>query len=108
MSAHPQVRGRLIAWDTKVHPDNDIEVSSDCLDKFHKMKLKELNGGTTLSSYTDHVEKKGYTCKTHIVLTDGCVEEKPKTPPGKCVFVLCKGGDDKIVKNYGEVVWIND
>lgn len=104
MTSHSQIKGRLICWDTQVDENNDIEVDSQCMDKFYKLDLRNICGGTELSSYTNYVEKKGYNSRMHITLTDGFIEFNPKVPPGKNIFVLCKGGSDEIVKNYGEVL----
>jgi predicted metal-dependent peptidase len=107
LTSHSNVSGRLICWDTKVNPDNDIEINSQSLESFRKLNIKDINGGTTLSSYADHIEKKGYSSQVHIHLTDGYIESKPKLPTGRHLFVLTKDGRDEVVKKYGEVVWLN-
>jgi len=107
LTAHPNVKGRLICWDTHVKEENDIEVSTQTLYKFKKFNLKDVSGGTDLSSYARHINKKGYSSNAHIVLTDGYIESKPILPNGKILFVLTKNGDDSIIKKYGEVVRIN-
>jgi len=104
MTSHTQIKGRLICWDTQVDENNDIEVDSQCMDKFFKLDLRNISGGTELSSYTKYVEQKQYNSRMHIILTDGYIESKPRIPPGRCLFVLCKNGSDEIVKNYGDVI----
>lgn len=106
MTSHNQIKGRLICWDTRVDENNDIEVDSQCMDKFYKLDLRNICGGTELSSYTNYIKEKGYNCRMHITLTDGYIEPEPEVPAGKNIFVLCKNGSDKIVKNYGEVLRI--
>lgn len=108
MGAHAQIKARLICWDTDVSEANDIEVTSNTPDKIAKLNLRDISGGTEFSAYADYIERKGYTSRMHIVLTDGYIEEKPRVPAGKCVFVLCGGATDSIVKNYGEVLYIKD
>jgi predicted metal-dependent peptidase len=104
MTSHTQIKGRLICWDTNVDENNDIEVDSQCMDKFYKLDLRNICGGTELSSYTDYIEQKQYNSRMHIFLTDGVIESRPRVPQGKCLFVLCKNGSDEIVKNYGDVI----
>lgn len=108
ISGHPQVKARLICWDTNVSPNNDLEVDSQTMDKLKKLNLKNVNGGTEFSAYTRYLEEKGYNSRVHIVLTDGYIESAPKCPNGKCIFVLCAQGSDEIIKKYGEVLYLRD
>ena len=72
------------------------------------MKIKDCNGGTSLSSYQEYLERKDYKCRLHIIFTDGFLENTPKIPEGNVIFVLSKQGSDSIVKNYGSVCNITD
>lgn len=109
LTCYPQVKGRIICWDTEVNEANDIEVDTcTAVQKVQGMHLRDINGGTELSSYNRYCEKKGYCSRLHVILTDGFIETKPVVPYGKILFVLTPDGDDKIIKNYGEVCRLSD
>lgn len=108
VTAHPNVKARLICWDTRVDPKNDLEIDTKTVDKLKKLNLSNVNGGTELSAYCDYVEEKGYTSRVHIHLTDGYIEQLPRLPNGRHLFVLCGSHTDEILRNYGECICIKD
>jgi predicted metal-dependent peptidase len=109
LCCYPQVKGRIICWDTEVNENNDIEVdTATAVEKVKGMKLRDISGGTELSSYKRYCEKKGYRSRLHVILTDGFIEDKPQVPDGRILFVLTPDGDDKIIGKYGEVCRLSD
>ena len=109
LRCYPQVKGRIICWDTEVNEANDIEVDTNtAVQKVKGMKLQDINGGTELSSYKKYCDKKGYKSRLHIILTDGIIEDTPVVPSGKILFVLTPDGKQSIIQKYGEVCNLKD
>lgn len=108
LESYEQINARLIFWDAHVDPDNDFVIDRNNKGSLTDLKVKNCNGGTTFSCYTDYCEEQGYTCRIHIILTDGGIEPNPKLPDGKLIFVLTKDGTDRYVKEHGEVCWLDD
>lgn len=102
-----QIKMRVIAWADSVLEEDDIEVTRGNMERLLKYKPKNT-GGTTMKEFTKYVMQKNYRSPITIILTDGFIEEKPGVPPGKIMFVLSSNGDDKIIKNYGEVCKLSD
>jgi predicted metal-dependent peptidase len=109
VTSHTQLKARLIFWSHgEISDDNDIEITTQTVEKMKSLDLTNINGGTELSAYTRHLNKKKYTSRIHIVLTDGYIENKPEVPSGQILFVLCGSSTDEIVKQYGECIKIED
>lgn len=109
LTSYEQVNARLICWSTSVNDQNDVLIDTNSINKLKGMKIQDVNGGTEYSVYADYLKKKGYKCKAHIVLTDGFLENSPRTPEGNTIYVLSKGGTDEIVKKLGGTVcWLSD
>jgi predicted metal-dependent peptidase len=103
LTAYHQVEARVIFWDAHVNPKNDFVFTTDMVDKLKTIKLEDVDGGTTLSCYTEYVEKKRYQSRIHVILTDGYIENKPRIPNANILFVITSDGSDENVKGYGEV-----
>ena len=108
LGAYQQIHARLIFWDYVVKEANDHEMTRDNRDTLTELKIVDCDGGTRFGSYSEYLNKKSYKCRLHIVLTDGEIENDFIPPDGNILFVLTKSGNDKIVKNYGDVCWITD
>jgi predicted metal-dependent peptidase len=108
LSSYEQIHARLIFWDAVVHEENDFEITKNNKDCLTSLKIKDCNGGTSLSSYQEYLERKDYKCRLHIIFTDGFLENTPKIPDGNIIFVLSQNGNDSIVKNYGAICRITD
>lgn len=108
LSAYEQIKARLIFWDASVNPSNDYEITSSNKDKLQQLVVHDCNGGTELSCYTRYCEEKNYSCRLHIILTDGYIERSPNMPNGNIIFVLSNGGDDKHLKDHGAVCKLTD
>jgi predicted metal-dependent peptidase len=108
LSAYEQIKARLIFWDASVNPKNDYEITSANKDKLQEMVIHDCNGGTQLSCYTQYCEDKNYSCRLHIILTDGYIESNPNMPNGNIIFVLSKDGSDEILKDHGAVCKLTD
>jgi len=107
--SHTQLVAHLIFWSYgEISEKNDIIIDSQSVEKLKNLNLKDINGGTELSSYNRYLDKQGMSSRLHIVLTDGYIEQKPEVPDGTILFVLCGDCSDKIVKNYGECIFIRD
>lgn len=108
ISAYPQVKARIIFWDTAVNPENDLVIDTASGDMLDKVKLRKVDGGTTLGCFTKYLEDNDYRANIYIILTDGHIEQKPVVPIGKLLFVLPAQGKDDIVSEYGDVCRLSD
>ena len=95
-----QIKMRCIWWSTYVDERDDVEVSRGNEEAIRNHKVHN-SGGTNLSCIKDYVEKKGITSKVFVYLTDGYVESKPQLTSGKHLFVISRGGDQKILEQLG-------
>ena len=102
-----QINMRVIWWSTYVHEEDDIQVSA-CDTAIVKNHIPRGGGGTTMGCFAEHIRDKGYNSKIFVILTDGFIEDNPKLPEGNVLFVLSKGGDDSIIKKYGDVCKLRD
>lgn len=106
-SSFPNIKLRMVYWGTEVHKNDDIVVTNN--NKMDLVKHKPAGGGgTELSCFARYIKSKNYRSQVYVILTDGFIEENPKLPNGRILFVLSKGGNDQIVKKYGEVCKLSD
>jgi len=106
--SYRQIKMRVIGWAHEVLEDDDVLVTNDTKDSLYKLKFKG-GGGTTFSAFTNYCERKEYKSRIYVILTDGYIETEPKVPAcGNVLWVLSKGGQKDIVKNFGEVTSLND
>ncbi len=102
-----QINMRCLWWSTYIDERDDIVVTAANKDMLTHYK-PHGGGGTTLSCLKEYVEKKGYSSRVYVILTDGYIESKPELPDGKILFVLSKNGSDDIIKHFGEVCKLSD
>ena len=105
--SYQQVKLRVIAWADGVLEEDDIEVNQANREMLKTWAPKN-NGGTDLTKFTRYCQKKNYTSRLFVILTDGYIENNPKLPEGNILFVLSEGGSDSIIKNYGDVTSLKD
>lgn len=108
INAYEQIKARVIFWDGDVHEANDHLITAGNKDKIAGLEVHDCNGGTRMSCYAEHCEKKGYKCRLHIILTDGYIESNPSVPEGNIIFVLTKTGSDEHIKNLGAICRLSD
>ena len=96
--AFDQINLRCLWWSTEV--TDDIQVLKYDSDRLITHKFSST-GGTHMSCVADYLKKNRSTSRIFVFLTDGYIEQTPKLPDGKVMFVLAGNSSDEIVKNYG-------
>ena len=102
-----QIKARVMFWSTEVDEKNDIEIDNDA-DLIATLNDVNSTGGTELSCVAKYIEKKGYTTRLFVCLTDGYVENHPRLPEGTNLFVISKGGTREVLENYGVCCSLDD
>lgn len=95
-----QIKMRIIPWAHTVDEKDDLVITTK--DQLREYKT-DNSGGTSLTCFTEYVERKKYNSRIYVILTDGYIENTPKVPTGNILFVLSKHGTDDIIKKYGTV-----
>lgn len=109
VSAFAQIKMRVIGWGTEVNPEDDFVVNKSTKNKLIDLKLHG-GGGTELGCFGRYIIEKKYRSNIYIILTDGFIESEPdisNLKNGKIIFVLSKGGNPDIIKNYGNIAYLD-
>jgi predicted metal-dependent peptidase len=97
-----QINLRVLWWSTEILAGDDIQVVKCNADEITTHKFKST-GGTEMSCVADYIKKNNINSRVYVFLSDGMIENKPKVPDGKILFVLAGDGNDNIIKKYGDV-----
>ena len=102
-NAFDQIKMRIIWWSTEVIEGDNIEVTKMNSHEIVNHKFHST-GGTEMSCFAEYCKKNQVQSNVYVILTDGCIEEKPVIPDGQILFVTAgSSASDNIIKNYGEV-----
>ena len=113
-----KVRMRVLFWHSNVYLDVDLSTEKGSINNvINKLKsLRVAPGSTTLSCIKDYLDdeakknkKQPPKLKGLIIFTDGYIESAPNFPNAekKLFFITSPGGDDSILRKYGQTYKIN-